>query len=389
MATNIMTSGNPIYAGFLIAAILLIVIEVWQEHRHGKIHGLAWWALAGLTVVNLFGLLYFWVDRIGMSLASSQAEQSASLLLAHAMNGESFYRAYGDVAPMTIPPFYQLMSIPFALLFGPSVGTLRFVSVLGMIGSGMIVFRLATEKTGSHWWGLIGLGLFATAVGMIDSYMGAASPDPWLLCCALLGTYLLDRQDSESDVMLGILVLSNGVWFRQAGLFFLVGGLAYLTWSKGWTAAARYWLLGTLFSVLAWVTIGPLLFGSEFLKLTVFSLFNGLDFSLVRLLHYGVYLTTTYPLLTVAGISLVVASFVWKRAELDIWQIQFIAALLLGALSTLFYADNASMLTLTSVWIIIIGIQALYRWSIQIVFAQKLQLHLAALFASFVVAFRA
>ena len=84
-----------------------------------------------------------------------------------------------------------------------------------------------------------------------------------------------------------------------------------------------------------------------------------------------------------------IGGLLWERNKFDIWQAQFIAAVLLGLLTTLFVPGGATMLTLTSVWFIVIGLQALYQWSNQIVIAQQYQLHLAALFASFVVAFRA
>jgi len=389
MTANIFTSGNPIYAGFLIAALILIGIEVIQERRRVGMHGFAWWALGGLTLINLLGLLYFWINRISVEMALTGGEQSAVAILQHALRGEPIYRLWYDSDPLTTPPLFQILSIPFAFVFGANIGTLRLVSVLGIIASGLIVFRAVTEKTNSSWWGMVGLGLFATAVGMMDSYMGTASPAPWLLCCALLGTYLIDRNHSESDIMLGILVLSNAVWIQQAGILFLIGALAYLTWNRGWAVAAHYWLMGVALTVLAWVTIGPLLFGDQFLSLTVLTPLKNLDFSFSGLSRYGLFVSGTYPLLALASSALVIGGLLWERNKFDIWQAQFVAAVLLGLLTTLFVPGGATMLTLTSVWFIVIGLQALYQWSNQIVIAQQYQLHLAALFASFVVAFRA
>ena len=295
MTANIFTSGNPIYAGFLVAALILIGIEVIQERRRAGVHGFAWWALGGLTLINLLGLLYFWINRISVEMALTGGEQSAVAILQHALRGEPIYRLWYDSDPLTTPPLFQILSIPFAFVFGANIGTLRLVSVLGIIASGLIVFRAVTEKTHSSWWGMIGLGLFATAVGMMDSYMGTASPAPWLLCCALLGTYLIDRNHSESDIMLGILVLSNAVWIQQAGILFLIGALAYLTWNRGWAVAAHYWLMGVALTVLAWVTIGPLVFGDQFLSLTVLTPLKNLDFSFSGLSRYGLFVSGTYP----------------------------------------------------------------------------------------------
>ncbi len=387
MATVDLSHINPIYAGFLVAALVLIAIEVLQERRRAGTYGLAWWGLGALTVVQMLFLLYTWVDRIGLNLQPSQAEQSTVALMQHVMRGEMLYHAWTDATILTYPPLYFVISVPFSVLFGANLATLRLVSVLGTVAAGMILLRTVQEKTGSRWWAMIGLGLYTTVVGLMETYLGTASPEPWLLCCVLLGTYLIDHNRSMRELALGVLVLSNAVWAHQLGMVFLIGALVFLTWRHGIQVTEYLWALAVGLTILAWVTIGPMFFGDQFLNFTTVQALIISPFSLEGIAHYATFVTGTYPLLALVASLTVIFVLLRQRYRVDIWMAQFIAAVFVGLISMLF-SGSASMLVIPTVWFILIGLQALQRWSQEISFTQRLQLHTAALFASFLVVYR-
>lgn len=379
---------NPIYAGFLIAAIVVTGVEIFHARRRSGIHGLAWWVLGGLAVLNFLGLLYFWLDHINLHFTPTANELIALQQLQHAIHGEALYPIQNGEQNFSQPPFFHLLSIPFALLLGTNLATLRLVAIVGTAASAMAVFRIITEKTASNWWGLIGVGLFANAVSMTSEFSGTASPLPWLLCCALLGTYLIDSNRSERATLLGVLVLCNSLWFHQAGLFFVLGGLIHLTWVRGATAALRYWLLAAFTTVIIGAIVGPILLGSDFLNLTILKPLSELAFSPAGFSIYAVFVSGTFPVLAFASAALVLTALFGERNQSDIWHIQLISAIVLGFMTTIFVPSATNLLVLSSVWFIIVGLLALYRWTTQINYVQKLQLHVAALFASFVVAIR-
>jgi 4-amino-4-deoxy-L-arabinose transferase-like glycosyltransferase len=154
--------------------------------------------------------------------------------------------------------------VPFSWIFGVNLFTLRFVAILGIAGSGIILYLVVRRKTGSVWLGIAAVGLFASPYRVMDSYLDTAHSDSWLLCSALVGSYLIDLDRSRKWNLIGILILVSAFWFKQHGVIFTMGGLLYITWQKGIKRSFPYWCVAMVTGPILYIFGGPRLFGPCF-----------------------------------------------------------------------------------------------------------------------------
>src|SRR6185312_4072863 len=171
-------------------------------------------------------------------------------------------------------PLFYYLSVPFTWVFGMNMEAPRVAAIVGMAGSGVIVYLAVRSWTGSRWWGWIAVGLFATAYRTMDAVLDNAHADSWLLCAALAGTYVIDRARTDRDRVLGVVLLVVAFWFKQHGALFAIGGVLYLTLSTRRTDAvdgpssrglvALYWALAIVLGPVLYIAAGPWLFGPDF-----------------------------------------------------------------------------------------------------------------------------
>lgn len=196
-----------------------------------------------------------------------QIDVMESVVMQHArrvMHGQSIYPLpTPEYVPLAYNALLYVVAAPFLLLFGDTLTTLRLVAVVGLMGSAAAIFLIVRNSTRSAWWGAIGAGLFCAAYPAMDAYLDSAHSDAWLICCALWGTYLVGR-DTRAARIGGILVLIAAFWFKQHGIVFLGGALAFLTWQEGVRRASLYWVLALVFGAALYIVAPGPLFGADF-----------------------------------------------------------------------------------------------------------------------------
>jgi 4-amino-4-deoxy-L-arabinose transferase-like glycosyltransferase len=135
--------------------------------------------------------VFLWTDHLRFPFLLDLMEGTILQHVGRAAHGLAVYSwPTPDFVPLAYNPLYYYLCAPVTWVFGLDLPALRLVAVAGMAGSGAIIYLTVRKWTGSWWWGLMALGLFAAAYRVMDAYLDTAHSDSWLLCAALLGTYL-------------------------------------------------------------------------------------------------------------------------------------------------------------------------------------------------------
>jgi hypothetical protein len=118
---------------------------------------------------------------------------------------------------------------------------------VSVIGTALLLYRIAVRETRSKWLGWMTLGLFAAAC------QGAELRTTFLL---LAGAYLIGYSESRVRDALGMLCLAAGSAVDPHAILFLFGGIAYLAWrdTRSGGHAWRTWpaaVIGLVFAAAA------------------------------------------------------------------------------------------------------------------------------------------
>ena len=279
-------------------AIALIVAFALERARLSAALPAVLTALATASAVVLATLI---VNHVRFPFQIDVMEDVVLQHARRAMHGQSIYPvASPEYVPLAYNALFYVLAAPFLLLFGDTLHTLRFVSVIGFVGGGAAIFFLVRSYTRSAWWAAIATGLFCAAYPAMDAYLDTAHSDAWLLCSALWGTYLVGR-DSRGSRIAGILVLLAAFWFKQHGAVFLGVALLFLTWQEGLRKSLVYWLIAIALGPLLYLGASPLL-GPAFHYFTWHVPSGWSQFSAHSVSRVIRYAATYYPVVTAAAL---------------------------------------------------------------------------------------
>ena len=370
-----------LFLGMGFVALEFVLSKFFRKHLH-----ITRWALALYAAANILFMAYLWVNHINFPLNLDVME---STVLQHFERAAALQPIYPEPTPEYIPlaynPLYYVLSIPFAWLFGVNLFTLRFVAILGTIGSGWILFSIVRERTSSVWWGLMAVGLFTASYRAMDAYLDTAHADSWLLFSALLGSYLIARNRSQSWNLIGVAVLVASFWFKQHGALFVIGGLLFLTLREGVRRSILFWVYACIFGPIFYFFAGPSLLGSQFIYFTweIPRQWSVLNLDTFR--HFFGWTIKSYPILALSSGLEVVRTFVKNLKGVSIWHFQSIFAVLSGFMGALDPGSAENVFIPMGTWFILIGILGLYTLVSQAQVAKKLNLHSVALVISFAI----
>jgi hypothetical protein len=349
-------------------------------------------AFVVLCVLNIAFVLVAVLLHLNFPLHLNLME---GVVLQHFERAVSGLPIYPEPSPGFVPLAYNvgyyLLATPFGWLFGPSLFTLRLVATLGSIGSGLLVYRAVQVKTNSRGWGFIALGLFAAAYGVMEAYLDTAHSDSWLLCTALLGTYLIDQKKSKAWHLVGLLVLVASFWFKQHGVLFALGGLLFLFWRDGIRAGLFYALVVVLLGPVLYIYAGPRLFGPDYHFFTWVVPRSWSELNIATFTRYARFIISNYAFLALAALAFVVCVGLRERAfmqrrDLSVWHVQWLFAMLSGFMGSLDPGSANNVFISMGVWCIIVGVWSAQFWLSQVhpnaaPTVQRLQV--VGLFASF------
>jgi len=310
--------------------------------------------------VQLIVLLYLWSNHISFPLNLEAMEVYILLHVKRVLSGLPIYVAPSEnFVPFVYNPLYYYISIPFVKIFGATLQSLRFVSLIGSIGIIILLFLSTKRITGSAWWGGISVGLFAASYRAMDTYIDTAHADSWLLFMILLGCYLIDLRKSQTVSLLGVLALVLSFWFKQHGALFLVGAVLYLTYRDGVANSWKYWLVAFVFGFGLYIYYPKAVFGSYFHYYTweVPRRWSQIDFNTIS--HILAYILKNYSLLLIAGLFTFFKFIFQFRERLTIWLLMFPVAIMSGAMGSLDPENNNNVFIPMATWFIIIGVMGL------------------------------
>jgi hypothetical protein len=317
----------------------LVIILAAADLARGEAGATRSWARRWLLVVAVTTTaftIWLWFNHVPFPLHLDLMEGT---ILQHVVRAASGQPVYPEPTPgfvaLAYNPLYYYLSAVAVRLFGPTLEVLRVVGIIGQAGSGIVIFLAVRRQARSVWWGLVAVGAFDMAYHVMDSYLDTAHSDAWMLCAALLGTYLIDRGKSRGANLAGVIVLALSFWFKQHGALFAIGGVLYLTWRDGWRAAVPYWIVAILLGPVAYAAAGQWPFGPAFHYFT-WSVPRGwsrIGVDMVRRLI--VFILMWYPFATLAAGATAIFDAIRPRQRLTVWDVQFVAgcaSALMGAL---------------------------------------------------------
>lgn len=290
-----------------------------------------------------------------------------SVVLQHARRAMHGQAIYPVPTPQFVPLAYNallyIVAVPFLRIFGETLPTLRIVSIIGLVGSGLAIYVMVREATRSAWWGVIAVGLFCAAYPAMDAYLDSAHSDAWLLCCALWGSYLVGRE-ARSTRIGGILVLVAAFWFKQHGAVFAGTALLFLTWREGVRRSLVYWACAAVFGGALYILAPGPLFGPEFHYFTWkvpggWSELSGRTFYRVAL-----YVAAYYPVIALAALAGVFQSL--RERKFGILDAQLGAAFVTALMGSLDPGSSYNVLVPMGAFCILRGSIALGQFSTRV-----------------------
>jgi len=368
---------------FIFAGAALVLCGNALSRRKVELKNIAWWVLGFFFCLNICFIFYLWFNHIGFPLNLDLMEGTIWQEFQRAASFQAIYpQPTPDYVPMAYNPLYYFLAVPFSWIFGVNLFTLRFVAILGMAGSGVVLYLVVRTKTDSVWWGIAAAGLFASAYRLMDAYLDTAHSDSWLLFSALLGSYLIDRNRSRKWNLIGIVMLVAAFWFKQHGALFAVGGLLYLTWREGAKRSALYWGVALLLGPVLYIFAGPLMFGPYFHYFTWEIPRKWSSLGLDTLRRFLGFIIIFYPILALTSGLTVLAKALKDSKKLTIWHIQFVFALLTGFMASLDADSSYNVFIPMGTWFILLGSIGLWEFTRSNEVLRKFNIHLFSLFVS-------
>jgi len=349
---------------FILVGAGLVVLGAILPRRSDRSRSIAWWALTGYLCLNIGFVIYLWFNHVRFPLNLDLTEGT---LLQEFQRAASFRAIYPEPSsgyfPLAYNPLSYFLAVPFSWIFGVNLFTLRFVAILGMVGSGAILYLVVRGRTKSRWCGFAAVGLFAGAYRVMDAYLDSAHADSWLLFSALLGTYLIDRNRSRISNLAGVIVLVLAFWFKQHGALFAIGGLIYLTGREGLKGSLVYWLTAVAAGPLLYLFGGPTLFGPylHYFTWEVPRRWSSLGVHTLR--RYFGFIALSYPVMALSGGLPVLSKLVKNANRLSIWDVQFVFALLSGFMGSLDSESSQNVFIPMGMWFILLGSIELWEFS--------------------------
>jgi 4-amino-4-deoxy-L-arabinose transferase-like glycosyltransferase len=348
-------------AALFLIGVVIITIGYFQPQLRQHTSFISQGLVKGLAVVSIGFMVFLYANHLFFPLHLDLMEGT---VLQHVRQLIATHVIYTEPTPEFVPlaynPLYYAISMPFVAILGANLPTMRLVAIIAMIGIAVVMFLVIKEATDSTWWGIIGVGLFAAAYRVMDTYLDNAHSDSWFLFSALLGTYIISKNRSYAYNLVGIAVLVASFWFKQHGVIFVAVGLVFLLCRDGWLKCIGYVSFAGILGAGAYLFLGPVLFGPYFLYFTYQVPRQWSTVNVFTFLRYFRYIVENYPLLSCSSVLGTVWTVRSKIRRLTIWHFQLVAALLAGLMGSLDAGSANNVYIPMGIWFILLGTIGLY-----------------------------
>lgn len=218
------------------------------------------------AVGAIAGALWIVAGHVNFPLPLTASEATDFQRLLRVAAHQPLYSApSAEFAPHAGGPLFPVIAWPFAVLFGPGLLSLRVASVTGLAGLTLCLGILVAHLTGSAWRGLVGSGLFAASLGMLEAYPDTAGPDAWFAFLVFAGLCMISSGETRIHRYGGLATIGLASWIHIGGLFALMLGALYAQWKQGWSNAAAPFAAALVAGPGGVIWLGPMLFGPAFL----------------------------------------------------------------------------------------------------------------------------
>jgi hypothetical protein len=382
---SMLSTANLARLGMLVFAAQLSIV-----YAHGRKRGAPTLArfiqgfIAVYALAHILFMVFLWVNHIAFPLNLEAMELTVLQHLKRVIDGLPLYAEPSpEFVALAYNPLYYYLTIPFVWLFGVNLFTLRLVAILGMLGSGLVIFLAVRRNTSSNWWALMAVGLFAAAYRVMDTYLDNAHADSWLLFTVLLGCYLIDLKRSQITNLIGVLLMVSAFWFKQHGALFAIGAVLNLTWQEGWRKSWPYWVLAMALGPVLYLAAPAWLFGPGFHYFTGEVPRRWSVFGLGTFGRLADFTVKFFLVLATIGFFASASALLRSGRRVNIWYVMFPVAVLSGFMGALDPGGNNNVLIPMGTWFIITGVMGLKRLFDKFEMVERRGLYLLALGVSF------
>lgn len=375
-STSISDSATRLSLFILVAIASLIYLCTRKATTSAKSIRIV---LAGYAIAQILFIIFLWFNHINFPLNLEAMELLRVQHLQRLMQGLPLYpEPSSNFVALAYNPLSYVLTVPFAIVFGANLFTMRLVAILGMAGAGIVIFLAVRRQTQSSWWGIIAAGLFAAAYRVMDTYLDNAHAESLLLFSILLGCYLIDRSRNWMIECLAMLMFVAAFWFKQQGAVFAIAALIFLTWRSGFKKAWAYWLISGGLGAGLYIAMPNWVLGSRFHYFTWEVSRQWVEIQYWEVIRFLKLILFSYPVL--AGVSLIVVLTQVQKLRHNIWYFMFPIAGLSGILATMTPGSNNNVYIPMGTWFIVVGVMALDRMMPQL---KQFGLHFFAIALSF------
>lgn len=315
------------------------------------------WFVAIYAMLQVIIVISLWINHLTIPFSLEGGDGIHLMEVQRILAGQPLYPSpSSDYVPFVYMPLYHLMAAPFVWLFGGKLFALRILSVLGSIGSSVLIYRLIRIETSSTNWGILALGLVAGSYEVLDVYADKIHPDALMLFVILLGCSFVYASEKRLFNVLGLIIVISAFWFKQAAAIFTLGVVLYQTWRVGLRKAWIYWVIATLLGPVLYFVLPQSLTGSSFHYFTSQVPSHWVVFDFMTIRRFLGFIIKHYPLLSLFSLFAFFTGVVQKREKVSIWVFMIPFAFVNGLVGSLDPESEDNLFLLMSIWFILGGV---------------------------------
>lgn len=305
----------------------------------------------GYAIAHCLFILILWLNHISFPLNLEAMELLRLQHVQRVLQGQVLYPDPSpDFVALAYNPLSYLLTVPLTWIFGANLFSLRLFAILGILGSAAIIFLTVRQETRSNWWSIMAVGLFASAYGVMDTYLDNGHSDSWLLFTVLLGCRWLGKGRNIA----GMLLLIAAFWIKQHGAIFAIAGLLFILCQQGWRKTVLPALLTTLLIPVLYIFMPVAWLGPKFHYFTWDVPRHWSEVSPATLGRYVSYLAKHYlPLVVLSAIAYLSTPF--KLRSMSVWTFMLPFAMLTGLMGALDPGGNNNVFIPMGTWLIVLG----------------------------------
>jgi hypothetical protein len=346
----------------LMVVVLLVAVGWFVMRSRSGWRPLTRGLLGALSAAWIVVLLVIFANHARFPLFLDLMEGTIFQHFDRAAHLQPIYTApTAEFVPFAYNVLYYYAAVPVGWVVGESLFALRLLSILATLGVALLIFGIIKRQSNSMWWGFVGTGLFAVSYWAMDSYIDTAHSDACFVLCSVAGSWMISAGGSRGLKWLGVLTLVLSFWFKQHGAIFLAGGLIFLTWEDGWRRSWPFWLFASVLGPGAYIFLGPALFGSHFHYFTYSVPSTWASLSVRGFVRWGGYIVMFFCWLAAAVLYRGLAGLRGRTFSVDIWQLQWMAAVATGLLGAMDPGSARNVFIPMATWTILVGVLGLSR----------------------------